>query len=410
MLNREHLRYTFRSGKFHCRFVDVSDENNLRLASALMTVYADGLHRRRCELAEMSHALVSAAADRKFASGLEKLVLDMAEFASAEGDTDYPALRRELFSKSGRIMGTGEDFSETEYRRRVAGPPADIYGDLPDFELLTAFRELEPGELLCRYNTALVQGLLMNTSQLTVALPGAETAELRKLVKFMKFFRLLAEIAAPRPGEILLQVSGPFALLENSRKYALQLASFFPAVLKMKHFRLEAEIRLPDRTGKLILSEKDNLVSHYRELAAYVPEEIRIFHRVFRERCSEWTIVGETPFINTGGEICFPDLSFRRTDGRICHLELFHRWHRGALPRRLAFLDEHPQTPLILGVDRAAVTEEGFEELRTAHPAAAERLFRFRDFPAVETLVRTLGKAAKVLPDDMHQPTQGVLP
>lgn len=410
MLNREHLRYTFRSGKFHCRFVDVSDENNLRLASALMTVYADGLHRRRCELAEMSHALVSAAADRKFASGLEKLVLDMAEFASAEGDTDYPALRRELFSKSGRIMGTGEDFSETEYRRRVAGPPADIYGDLPDFEHLTAFRELEPGELLCRYNTALVQGLLMNTSQLTVALPGAETAELRKLVKFMKFFRLLAEIAAPRPGEILLQVSGPFALLENSRKYALQLASFFPAVLKMKHFRLEAEIRLPDRTGKLILSEKDNLVSHYRELAAYVPEEIRIFHRVFRERCSEWTIVGETPFINTGGEICFPDLSFRRTDGRICHLELFHRWHRGALPRRLAFLDEHPQTPLILGVDRAAVTEEGFEELRTAHPAAAERLFRFRDFPAVETLVRTLGKAAKVLPDDMHQPTQGVLP
>lgn len=410
MLNREHLRYTFRSGKFHCRFVDVSDENNLRLASALMTVYADGLHRRRCELAEMSHALVSAAADRKFASGLEKLVLDMAEFANAEGNTDYPALRRELFSKSGKIMGTGEDFSETEYRRRVAGPPADIYGDLPDFELLTAFRELEPGELLRRYNTALVQGLLMNTSQLTIALPGAETAELRKLVKFMKFFRLLAEIAAPRPGEILLQVSGPFALLENSRKYALQLASFFPAVLKMKHFRLEAEIRLPGRTGKLILSEKDNLVSHYRELAAYVPEEIRIFHRVFRERCSEWTIVGETPFINTGGEICFPDLSFRRTDGRICHLELFHRWHRGALPRRLAFLDEHPRTPLILGVDRAAVTEEGFEELRTAHPAAAERLFRFRDFPAVETLVRTLDKAAETLPDNTHQPTQGVLP
>ncbi|MBQ7694885.1 MAG: DUF790 family protein [Lentisphaeria bacterium] len=410
MLNREHLRYTFRSGKFHCRFVDVSDENNLRLASALMTVYADGLHRRRCELAEMSHALVSAAADRKFASGLEKLVLDMAEFANAEGNTDYPALRRELFSKSGKIMGTGEDFSETEYRRRVAGPPADIYGDLPDFELLTAFRELEPGELPRRYNTALVQGLLMNTSQLTIALPGAETAELRKLVKFMKFFRLLAEIAAPRPGEILLQVSGPFALLENSRKYALQLASFFPAVLKMKHFRLEAEIRLPGRTGKLILSEKDNLVSHYRELAAYVPEEIRIFHRVFRERCSEWTIVGETPFINTGGEICFPDLSFRRTDGRICHLELFHRWHRGALPRRLAFLDEHPRTPLILGVDRAAVTEEGFEELRTAHPAAAERLFRFRDFPAVETLVRTLDKAAETLPDNTHQPTQGVLP
>ena len=318
MLNREHLRYTFRGGRFHCRFVDVTDEDNLRLASALMTVYADGLRRRRCELAEMSHALVSAAADRKFASGLEKLVLDMAEFTSAEEETDYPALRRELFLKSGTIMGAREDFPEAEYRRRVAGPPGDIYGDLPDFELLTAFRELEPGELLCRYNTALVQGLLMNTAELTIELPGAETAELRKLVKFMKFFRLLAEITAPRPGGIRLRVSGPFALLENSRKYALQLAAFFPAVLKMKKFRLTAEIRLPGRTGKLELSEKDGLVSHYRELAAYVPEEIRVFHRVFRERSSAWTIVGETPFINTGGEICFPDLSFRRADGRIC--------------------------------------------------------------------------------------------
>jgi hypothetical protein len=250
----------------------------------------------------------------------------------------------------------------------------------------------------------------MNTAQLTIDLPGAETGELRKLVKFMKFFRLLAEITAPRPGEIRLQVSGPFALLENSRKYALQLASFFPAVLKMKRFRLAAEIRLPGRTGKLELSEKDNLVSHYRELAAYVPEEIRIFHRVFRERCSDWTIVGETPFINTSGEICFPDLSFRRTDGKVCHLELFHRWHRGALPRRLAFLDGHPQTPLIIGVDRAAVADEEFEELRAAFPAAAERLFRFRDFPAVDTLVRTLGKAAGTCPDTGNQSTQGVLP
>ena len=226
----------------------------------------------------------------------------------------------------------------------------------------------------------------------------------------MKFFRLLAEITAARPGGIRLQVSGPFALLVNSRKYALQQASFFPAVLKMKRFRLEAEIRLPGRTGKLELSEKQNLVSHYRELAAYVPEEIRIFHRVFRERCSSWAIVGETPFINTGGEICFPDLSFRRSDGRLCHLELFHRWHRGALPRRLAFLNEHPETPLILGIDRAAVAEEGFAELRTAFPAAAERLFRFRDFPAVDTLVRTLDRAAGTFPDDADQPTQGVLP
>jgi len=395
MLNREHLRFTFRSGRFHCRFADPDDEEKLKLAAALNALYADGLRRRRWELAEMSRDLVNAAGDRKFAAGLEKIVTDSAVFSSADAGFDYPALRRELFLRSGKIISAQGDFSEEEYRRRTAPPPGDIYGDLPDFELLESFRERTPRELILRYNTALVQGLLMYTEQLTLFLPGADTGELRKLVKFMKFFRLLAEISAPRPGELLLKISGPFALLDHSRKYALQLAAFFPAVLKMKRFRLTAEIRMPERTGVLELSEKDGLVSHYGELAAYVPEEIRLFHRVFRERSASWTIVGETPFIRTeGGDICFPDLSFRHGKGFLCHLELFHRWHKGNLPRRLTFLDKHPETPLVIGVDRAALSGEELGELLRGFPGAAEKVFSFRDFPAVDVLLRILNNAA----------------
>jgi predicted nuclease of restriction endonuclease-like RecB superfamily len=184
--------------------------------------------------------------------------------------------------------------------------------------------------------------------------------------------------------------------LENARKYGLLLGSFFPAVLNLKRYTLEAEITLRSRKGKLILDEKSGLVSHYRNISAYVPEEIRLFHRSIKEKGEEWQIIGETPFINMGKEgVCFPDLSFRNREGKVCHLELFHRWHKHTFPKRLAFLEEHPETDLILGADRGAVPDDTFAALEEKYPAAAKRVFRFRDFPGVETVLRMLNKYAE---------------
>ena len=85
-------------------------------------------------------------------------------------------------------------------------------------------------------------------------------------------------------------------------------------------------------------------------------------------------------------------MSFRNESDEVCHLELFHRWHKGELPKRMEFMEKNPEIPLIAGIDRGAVSEEKWNELVRTFPGAAERCFRFRDFPGVDTVLKTLEK------------------
>ena len=92
----------------------------------------------------------------------------------------------------------------------------------------------------------------------------------------------------------------------------------------------------------------------------------------------------------------FSDLSFRsETSGKVLHVELFHRWHAGELSRRAAMLAEHPEVPLLLGIDRALLKkEETPEDFLARHPGLRERCWFFRDFPGVTSTLNALNKAA----------------
>ena len=397
MLNLDLLRTTYRSGKFFCRFADTGKEENLALAASLLTVFQESSNRCRSEVLSLTRNIAAASHDPKFAAGLEKLICDTAVFDAPAPETDYAALRRELFTLSSAAMSQKGDFSQEHYRTMFPFPKGDIYGDLPDFEILRSFKPMTPRALLDRYNIALVQTMLLYTSKLTLTVSDPEYGSLRKLVRFMKFFRLLATIRKAGNNLVEMELSGPGALLENARKYGLLLSSFFPAVPLLKKYKLRAELEIRSRKGLFELDEKSALFSHYSNIAAFVPEEIRLFHRLFKEKTDLWQITGETPFINMGREgIAFPDLSFcRKEDGTTLHLELFHRWHKGQLPQRMAFMEEHPEIPLVLGIDRGAVSDTVFEELASSYPRAAERSFRFRDCPGVETTLKTLNKCVE---------------
>ncbi len=429
MLTRELLKFQRRKG-IRPLFVDPADPERLSLAAELLAVYRGGAEARmrRGELDELTEVLRKGAHDAVFAAGLNKLILDRCSFDPVR-EVDYPAERRRLFTHAacrlpeaaGSVERYGELLGELEGGYDfMAG---DIYGDLPDNERLTGWREFYPAELLHRYNLAQVQGLLFYAEKLEITAADSDPAELRRLFKYLKFFRLLAEMrcdsvppSAPGRGKrgkaekdkkereaiavsaVSITVSGPYSLFANTRKYALQLASFFPALVNLSKWSLEAEIRLPNCSGTLKLDHSAGLVSHYRNFSSYVPEEIRMFHKFFREQCDSWRIVGESPFIpgGSGGELIFPDLSFRRvSDGKVVHLELFHRWHRGQLDRRLELLSERPELPLVLGIDRALADDETFQSLLARDPGFASRIYRFRDFPGVDRTVRILDQFSR---------------
>lgn len=421
MLTKDLLRARVSRGLARPSFVRPDDTAWLELAEELLLLYRGDPPPTRGELDEAAGPLVNGARDVRLAKGLEKLLRDRCEFAVPR-EQDYPALRRQLFAASTAGLREAAGLSVEEYTAKVrtlaACPPEflaeDIYLDLPENERLQGFRELSARELLERYNVGLVQGLLLGADALELHVAAADSAHLRRLCKYLKFFRLLATIereepapargrkAAPaptapdsEPQALRARIDGPASILDSSRKYGLQLASFFPAVCALERWSLVADVEWRGGKVRLELDQKTGLVSHYRNFGAYLPEEIKVFHRVFAESTREWNIVGETPFLDGGGqELLFPDLSFRGPGGEIVHLELFHRWHAGPLPRRLDWLAAHPQMPLALGIDRAVQANPAIAARLESDPLFARRTFLFRDFPTPTAVRKCLENTA----------------
>ena len=389
------LVHTTRSGtQIKPCFIDTQNRDLLVLAENLIQLCrkAASGHRTRGEFQDEFTGIRNS--DSKFfpVNALLKLLEERMEFCSGSEETDYPALRSELFLKSAELLRNGFP-DENEFRAIFPEPTCDPYGDLPEFDRASGFRDLTSRELLERYNTALVQAILLKADKLTVVIGETEPSGLRRMLKYLKFFRLLAEISKTSTGALKIDISGPFSLFGPTRKYALNLASFFPAVIRLESWKLRAEVKT--RSGSSAVLKLDNtsgLVSHYRHFSAYVPEEIKLFHRLFSTKSTNWEITGDTPVLLAGnGRYLVPDLSFKRTsDGQLIHLELFHRWHRGQLENRLEYLERKKDLQLIIGIDRAICDEELNEILTKKYPGAMAKTFRFRDFPGVDTVLRKL--------------------
>ena len=401
MLRSEHLLYRFSGESVKPRFIDPQSPFLLETAAELIGVFTpspDESSMTRQELDEITSSMIRGSADVKIASGLHKLLLDRCEFSSPAA-IDYPQNRQLTFLRSAELIKSGS-FTVTSLQQCSSVPGIDLYGDLPDFETLAAFKPITPTALLHRYNLAQAQGLLFFAKSAVLKLNAPDPGELRKLLKTVKFFRLLAKITKVDKKRLMIEFSGPYAIFDASTKYALQLANLLPAIVKLPQWELSADIKLKKRAGTMKLSHKNQLVSHYRQLSAYIPDEIRLFHHTFNDKQDLWQIIGDTPFIDGGNqELIFPDLSFRSNEsGNILHAELFHRWHAGELPRRIKLLHENPDLPLLLGIDRALVKNEAeFDQLFADAPEIKERCWLFRDFPGVTSTVNVLKRAEKSL-------------
>jgi uncharacterized protein len=406
LLTKDLIRFRRQKNTIKPSFIDVSDGRYLRLAEDLLTLYNNGLEMSRAELDEQLSMTVNAFRDIKLAKGLNKICQDRATFETPQ-DIDYPALRKELFLTSGKILKNQffedyhdfqmEVFRQTEQLGEF--PQKAFYNDLPQNEQLVSFKMLSPTHLLERYNCSLVQSLLLYTEEIHLELKDADAQKLRRLFKYLKFFRLLSDIRCQfkgrgvnrTPGTVTMKIDGPVSLFENSSKYGLQLASFFPAVPDVEQWRMFCSIKLDGQYLELIVDHKSQLTSHYKNFSSYVPEEIRLFHVQFKEKSEEWKIVGNSPFMELpGGRLIFPDLSFEHSDGRLVHMELFHRWHMATLIERLGDIAQIPN--FILGVDRSLLGKSGTEERLNGSPEFTDKGFLFRDFPGVTTVLRLLNK------------------
>lgn len=403
MLTRDLLRYKVTGGCAKPSFVATDDPALLEFATQLITIHEESAGCRREELEENIARMTALWRDVKLARGLAKILNDRCIFSECL-EQDYPALRHDLFLRTARLLADENCPADpASFREKVMEGETvlqnEIYVDLPENERLLSLKKTFPRELLERYNLSLVQSLLLYSEGLECQVSAEDPALLRRLFKYLKFFRLLfsAELAEERKKGavpmIRLKIDGPASILENSTKYGLQLASFFPAICTLKTWKASSGLKLRDKPLRLTLDETSKLVCPYTNFGAYIPDELKMFQDYFNGKATSWRLVQRSAYLRMeGNRLAFPDFRFRSDDGAEFDLELFHQWHKGPLTERMDYLEKHPETPLLLGVDRACLKgddalKERFSKLRGC--------FLFSSFPGVENVVKHLEAARK---------------
>ena len=202
MLTKDLVKFRKQGKYVRPNFIATDDSKLLRVAEDLLTVYhgqEEGENLTRGEIEELVEPVLKSHRDLKLTRGFNKLILDRCKFSQAE-DFDYPAQRRQVFLKAAELLKKAPGNYESYHEKLINDieikdfATHDIFADLPENETLTKFKEVFPRELLERYNCAQIQGLLFHSSEMEIKVASPDPAELRRMFKYLKFFRLLAEI------------------------------------------------------------------------------------------------------------------------------------------------------------------------------------------------------------------------
>ncbi len=393
MLPRDLLRFRIRQGEVTPLLLG-STPAVQELAEAILAHWRAGVGQIRGDLEDGVVLILHRSRALAIGRGLNKIAVDHCRFLEAEAVEDLRT--RALAASAARMVAPAPD--PAAHRAMVAAeltltPAAlaeQLYADLPDRARLAAGPDLTVAHLIERYNLGLCQGLLLSARSLQVRIDDPDVALRRSLVRRLRFHRLLAEVRVDAAKVLHLDISGPGSVLDQATRYGVQLANFLPALCCAKAWSAKAEVAVSDRPGgsrvraNLTLGPGLGLVAD-RAVLAWVPPELRELGQSLGERLPEGWTVGDAPLsITKAGELVVPDLRVTTPTG-VIDVECFHRWHAGALARRLKQIAAGELPRLALGVERALARSTEGKDLVTA-PAFAQHGFLFTDIPVARPL------------------------
>jgi hypothetical protein len=417
MLTKDLLQYKIKNGQILPQFVNPADNQLLAIAEQLIAVFEESPGTPRATLLETSKHIVDSTPGAPIIKrGFEKLLLDRTEFDTTPNEA-LIAFRQKFFTETSRLLSQEQFENYTDYAQaacELAGqsnvlgttteeqPPeslptdgedlaAKLYADLPNCQPVLAFKTLSAEHLLHRYNAAQVQGLLLHSNSLTLKLADSMTAELRQLFKYLRFNQLLSTI---EKEEELYQITvdGPLNLFYKTKRYGMNLANFFVAVLHQPTWELTAEVQFRNKQHhRLFLNESCGIKPISQQFLAYIPEDIQLFQAMLHNKTDDWQIRPGSQFIPLPGSLyCFPDYQLVHKNGVEVAIELFHPWHQGHLIARLNTLAEQKDVSLILGVSKELEKNPLIAEALTTSVYFSQSGFTFRDVPTMRNLLPIL--------------------
>ena len=140
-------------------------------------------------------------------------------------------------------------------------------------------------------------------------------------------------------GDIFqITVDGPLNLFYKTKRYGMNLANFFVAVLHQPKWELTAEIQFRNkRSSRLCLNESCGIKPISQQFLAYIPEDIKLFQEdAAQQNGTTGRFARAVSFcLCLEISIAFQIINCSHTDGVEVAIELFHPWHQSHLLARL---------------------------------------------------------------------------
>jgi predicted nuclease of restriction endonuclease-like RecB superfamily len=383
MLTTDLVRTRTKKGRVEPLYLDTDSTEAQDKARELIAIFAKNAGGQYGDVDEAVERAIGHGTDFLIWRGLAKLLYDRSEFETV-ASVDPQEIRRAVFEASGELGPvTGADARQKVLEKAAEALElsteeieASLYADLEARQRLVEFDELEPLELLHRYNLALAQAVLYKATSLTIDLGDRDPNMLRYLFQALKFNRLMHR-AYRLGGDRLedkdtgegyrLEVDGPASVFKKSRKYGLQMATFLPALLLADTWAMRAELdwKGNGKVHELVLSHKDGLVSHYKARGQWVAEEEKYFEKRFGETETDWTLERQGTIVELDkNQVIIPDYRLNHPDGREVYVEIVGFWRLAYLERRIEMLVDSCDVPLVLVVSERLKT--GRKELGEA--------------------------------------------
>lgn len=395
MLKSDHLRMRVSNGVLCPAYVREDNYEVRKRGGAVLEVFRKCVGKTRGELKVRTEVFSKGKGDKRINRALVELLLERCEF-EAVSDVPVVEMRRALFEAGAAqfpvgVVRDGSRLGILESVGRDFGLTADqveqlMFSDLKEEQKLQEFKDMEPLELVRRYNVALAQGALLQSSGMRLRLKSAEAQRLRQLFRFLKFFRLLFTVQYAGE-EVVVDVDGPLSVVEQTRAYGVRLASFLPALLLLDDYALEADARWKRKRCVFHLAPEEGLVSHYRDTGSWVPSEMEQLVTRLRQLSGALVQVKQPSAVySLGGRAVYvPDISLVRGRHKAL-VEVIWPWRRLRWKEHYELFREHAPAGALLVVSLKSVGRA------TATGVKDPRVVFYRVTPPADQILKAAGQ------------------
>jgi predicted nuclease of restriction endonuclease-like RecB superfamily len=340
-------------------------------AERMLAVYREGVGRTRGELHRAVWAILQDEPDcevrrlRAFA----KLLDDAGRF-DTDPDGKASKLRLRVFEQAAklhplvgvpdRLFETGEETAKAQIARELgrAWPEleAGLYADVIDHQPLRSFEGYpSPEALLSRYNVAQLQAALYRALRMEVT----ARADFKTILRYLKLSRLLHEVRKLGASAYRIDISGPLSILQETRRYGVNLARFLPPLLVCKDWEMSALLRTPwGGQATLSLSSRDGFRSHLPPPEEFDSTLEQEFALKFGADRGGWTLHREAEIVHEGQTAFIPDFVFRHEDGTEVLFEIVGYWTPEYLEHKRETLRRFRSQRIVIAVPAKSLREK----------------------------------------------------